>query len=76
MRALSKSLLDGVGADDDVADGVEIPLNALPRVSVKISDPETNETPRTMANALMNSRSLRPMRLFQLARSIVSRARG
>ena len=41
-----------------------------PRVSVKINDPATNATPRMTAKALMTNRSLRAMRLFQLARSM------
>ena len=48
----------------------KIAVKLLFRVSVKISEPATNATPSTIANVLINSRSLRPSRLFQAACSI------
>ena len=39
-------------------------------VSVKMSEPATKATPRTIANVLISRRSLRPSRLFQAALNI------
>src|SRR6476661_9660579 len=68
--ALSKSPLTVSGRTTTSPTVSTMPLNTLPRVSVKMSDPDTNETPRMIAKALMNSRSLRPIKLFQLARNM------
>src|SRR6476619_730689 len=45
-------------------------VKARPRVSVNTRDPATKATPSRTAKALMNSRSLRASRLFQVALSI------
>src|SRR3954452_11912263 len=49
-----------------------MPSKAPLMASVKISDPATKATPRTIANALSSNRSLRATRLRQVTLSIGS----
>ena len=55
---------------------LKISSKVLSKVSVKTYEPATNATPRTMANALIASRTLRATRFLSVTRSTAYRAPG